>query len=125
MTRKIIPVILESPFKGDDWSKTERNIEYARLCMRDCLMRGEAPYASHLLYTQHNVLDDKNPEERKLGITAGFAWRYFAKKTVVYTDFGISSGVEQGVEDSIEKGIPVEYRKLPQELLKLVLLLFP
>jgi hypothetical protein len=33
-----------------------RNIRYAQLCVLDCLQRGEAPFASHLLYTQ--VLDD-------------------------------------------------------------------
>lgn len=113
-----IPVILESPFKGDDWSKTKRNIKYARLCMRDCLMRNEAPYASHLLYTQENILDDKNPNERKLGIEAGFIWRQFAYKTVVYIDFGISSGMVYGIKDSEEKRIPVEYRTLPIELLQ-------
>ncbi|MEK7211264.1 MAG: hypothetical protein AAB731_01390 [Patescibacteria group bacterium] len=40
-------VILESPFSGD----VKRNIAYARACIRDCLRRGEAAIASHLLYT--------------------------------------------------------------------------
>ena len=39
-------VIVESPYAGD----VERNIAYVRAAMRDCLMRGEAPLASHLLY---------------------------------------------------------------------------
>ena len=47
-------VIIESPYAGD----IEKNVAYARDCVRDSLMRGEAPYASHLLYTQPNILDD-------------------------------------------------------------------
>lgn len=46
-------VILESPFAGH----VESNIEYARACIRDSLLRGEAPLASHLLYTQPGILD--------------------------------------------------------------------
>jgi hypothetical protein len=72
-------VIIESPLAGD----FERNIRYARWCMFDCLMRGEAPFASHLLYPQ--CLDDRDPGHRKLGIEAGFAWGELARH-VYYID---------------------------------------
>jgi len=42
----------------------EENLKYLRRCMVDCLKRGEAPYASHGLYTQEGVLDDTVSEER-------------------------------------------------------------
>lgn len=102
-------VILESPYAGD----VERNVRYARACLRDCLLRGEAPFASHLLYTQPGVLDDGLPEERARGIAAGFAFRPVAAKTVVYTDLGTSFGMRQGIEDAVRFGRPVEYRTLP------------
>lgn len=73
-------VIIESPYAGD----IDRNLRYLRACMADCLRRGEAPFASHGLYTQPGVLDDDKPDERKLGIEAGFAWRDVAEMTVVY-----------------------------------------
>jgi len=101
-------VILESPFAGD----VEKNLEYARKCMRDCFMRGEFPFASHLLYTQDGILDDSLIEERKLGIHAGLCWGKFAGKTVVYTDLGISVGMKQGIEKAKEEGRVVEFRKL-------------
>ena len=63
-------VVIESPYAGD----TARNEAYARACMADCLMRGEAPFASHLLYTQDGVLDDGDEAQRKLGMEAGFRW---------------------------------------------------
>ena len=100
-------VIVESPYAGD----VDRNVAYARAAMRDCLLRGEAPYASHLLYTQPGVLDDNDPEERKLGIEAGLAWGGLAT-TVVYTDRGISPGMEQGVARAHLEGRVVEFRKL-------------
>ena len=101
-------VILESPFAGDE----QANIDYARLCVRDSLMRGEAPIASHLLYTQPTILDDSVPEERQHGIDAGLAWGKVAHATVVYTDRGISRGMEYGIEAAHEAPRPVEYRTI-------------
>lgn len=65
-------VYVESPYGSNDPETIRRNIEYARACLCDCLLRGEAPFASHLLYTQ--VLRDEVPEERELGMEAGFSW---------------------------------------------------
>ncbi len=101
-------VILESPFAGN----IQENIDYARKCMRDCLMRGEFPFASHLLYTQKGILRDEIPEERKLGIEAGLNWGKFAETTVVYTDLGITSGMKFGIERAGQEGRTVEYRSL-------------
>ena len=101
-------VIIESPFAGD----VKRNIDYARQCMKDCLLRGEAHYASHLLFTQPGILDDKIPEERLWGIKAGFLWGELASKTVVYTDLGISEGMKLGIENAKKQGRIIEYRKL-------------
>lgn len=101
-------VLIESPYAGD----VEANEAYARACMRDCLLRGEAPYASHLLYTQAGVLDDTVPDERSLGMRAGIAWGLKAEKTVVYCDRGISGGMAWGIEKAKQAGRPVEYRSL-------------
>lgn len=107
--RKFQLVIIESPFAGD----IERNLRYVRACMRDCLQRGEAPYASHALYTQQGVLRDEVAEERKLGMEAGFAYRNAVEKSVVYVDCGISKGMVDGIMDAQAKGRPVQFRKLP------------
>jgi hypothetical protein len=101
-------VVLESPFAGD----FEANMTYARRCMADCLQRGEAPYASHLLFTQPGILDDTIPAERKLGMQAGFLWGDKADATVVYTDNGISGGMKEGMERAKQAGRPVEIRNL-------------
>lgn len=101
-------VIIESPYAGD----VKANEEYCRKAMKDCLLRGEAPYASHLLYTQEGVLDDTIPEERNLGIGAGFAFRNKADKTVVYYDRGISTGMKYGIRNARKHNIPIEFRSL-------------
>lgn len=103
-------VILESPYAGD----VDSNIAYARECVRDCLQRGEAPIASHLLYTQPGILDDNEPAERAWGIVAGLSWLKHADAAVVYTDRGMSSGMRQGIAAAREAGVPVEYRTLPE-----------
>lgn len=110
-------VIIESPFSSKRRFLFRRlevraNIIYARLAMRDCLTRGELPYASHLLYTQPGILDDNIPSLRRLGILAGLEWGKHATLTVVYADRGISSGMRYGIEQSKRDGRPVEYRYL-------------
>lgn len=101
-------VIIESPYAGD----IDRNLEYARRCLRDSLARGEAPIASHLLYTQEGVLDDLVIEDRLLGINAGLEWLTVADKHVFYVDHGMSSGMEYALERGFEIDIEVEFRKL-------------
>jgi hypothetical protein len=106
--RQMRRIILESPFAGD----IAANIDYARACVRDALLRGEAPLASHLLYTQPGILDDYDRNERAHGINAGHAWLHFADAVVVYTDRGISEGMGAGIRLAEFNNIPVEYRSL-------------
>lgn len=103
-------VVLESPFAGN----IERNIAYARMCIKDMLLKDEAPIASHLLFTQEGVLDDNDKEQRKLGIEAGHSWIRVADYIVVYTDFGISAGMEIGITRAIYAKVDIEYRILDQ-----------
>ncbi len=107
-------VILESPYAAPDATGLRNNIEYARACVRDSVLRGEAPLASHLLYTQDGILDDDVAAERALGIEAGLAWLTHAEATVVYVDHGISRGMRYGIEKATALGIPVEYRHLQE-----------
>lgn len=106
-------VIVESPFNAPTEEGIEHNLAYLRAAMNDCFKRGEAPYASHGLYTQKGVLNDRIPEERKLGMEAGFLWGETAELTVLYVDLGMSSGMVEGVRRAEAAGRPVERRSLP------------
>lgn len=101
-------VVVESPYAGD----VQANERYAKVCVLDCLGRGESPIASHLLFTMPGVLDDIDPHERRLGIRAGHAWMRAADAVVVYVDRGITNGMLDGIAVAKELGVPVEYRKM-------------
>lgn len=83
-------VVIESPFQGLDVAT-----EYLKSCMLDSIGHGEAPFASHQLYTL--VLDDTVPHERELGMELGFAWGAKASRCAVYIDHGISEGMKEGI----------------------------
>ena len=101
-------IIIESPYAGD----VEQNIDYARACVRDSLKRGEAPIASHLLFTQPGILDDTLTEERRLGINAGLAWLPVANGHAFYVDRGISGGMKIAYACAQEYGTSVMIRSL-------------
>lgn len=111
---KMIPeywpiVIVESPFAGD----MEANAGYARRACMDCLRRQEVPYASHLFFPQ--ILDEMKPEERELGLTAGYAMWRDAAKVVFYIDRGMSPGMERARVRASELGLGFECRYLDQQ----------
>jgi hypothetical protein len=110
VAKKFIRTIIESPFSGD----LATNLRYLRRAMHHAIHIGEAPYASHGLYTQPEVLDDTLPAERALGMEAGFAWSEGAEKVTVYTDLGLSDGMKRGIERHQENGKLIEYRRLPE-----------
>jgi hypothetical protein len=113
-------VIIESPYAAHGvrpwwrplWLERYLNVRYARACVRHSLAVGEAPIASHLLYTQPGILDDDVAYERAWGIDAGLAWRKVADMSVVYIDRGISQGMKYGIGAARAAGRRVEFRSL-------------
>lgn len=105
-------IVIESPYAGD----VVANLGYARRCIHDCLKRGEAPYASHLFFTQDGLLDDLKPEERELGIEAGLAIGASLDAVAFYVDRGISGGMLQGYAAAKKRGAVVEVRALDREI---------
>ena len=106
----MIRVVIESPYAGATAAEVDANVAYARRCLLDSLRRGEAPIASHLLHTQ--VLDDRDPNERRLGIDAGLAWIACADLLAVYVDRGTSRGMESGIAAARFAGVRVEERRI-------------
>ena len=100
-------VIVESPFAGGF-----ANVKYSRECIKDCLNRGESPFASHLLYTQKGILDDKVPDERRKGIDAANGWLEVADYVTVYMDLGVTRGMLIGVMKAARLGKPIHLRWL-------------
>jgi hypothetical protein len=92
-------VIIESPYAASAQHTVAEHEAYARACLLDSLQRGEAPLASHLLYTC--VLN-----------RAGFAWRKFAEETIFYVDLGWSEGMKYAFMDCRGRGFPTSERHL-------------
>jgi len=122
-------VVVETPFapcdeeirlvsqSGNGWTENDsrlaieaRNKKYLHACLLDCMRNGEAPYASHLFFTQ--FLDDTQPSERTAGMNAGMVWGEKASKCVIYGDCGITEGMRKGAAHYKTLGLIVEYRYL-------------
>lgn len=55
-------VLIESPFAAPTPEGIEEHVRYARACLKDALLKGEAPLASHLLYTQPACWTTQSPQ---------------------------------------------------------------
>lgn len=102
---KILTVI-ESPYAGD----VEANILYAREAVRDSALRGEAPIASHLLFTQEGIFKDMVPDERTMGLQCGHAWISVCARVAVYADRGVSEGMRKGIDAALNANKEIVFR---------------
>jgi len=107
-------VDVETPYMGKNEDEVRRNLLYARACVRDCLLRGETPFASHLFFTQPGILDDNVQTEREMGIDAGkiLIESLPGIVTVVYQNLGISKGMQYGIDRATKNSRIIEYRLL-------------
>jgi len=97
-----------SPYAGKNPAEVKVHVDYANRCMLDCLYaHGEAPFATHVLYTK--MLDDQDPQQRALGLQAGDEWAKLATRLVVYTDYGFSDGMNETINKS---GKPCVHRSI-------------
>ena len=103
-------VTLESPYSPRNGRTIKENKLYLQKCIRDCLSRGEVPFASHQMYTE--ALDDADINERAKGMEAGFFAIKRTDYTVVYCDWGLSSGMLEGIEEAVKRGKPIFTRSL-------------
>jgi hypothetical protein len=124
MTRRL--TIIESPFAASNWEH-EQHLYYLRLCLRDSWERGELPFASHAFFPF--FLKESDPEERKLGIEAGYEfWDFTYHENnepehyelgvevypliAFYTDLGMSPGMKQALDRATKLGREIDLRTL-------------
>ena len=81
-----------SPYRGE----TEKHRKYAKELTRAVLEAGGVPVTPHLYIAL--VLDDKEPEERKLGLSAGHELLRNCPFILVGGKFGISEGMRSEIE---------------------------
>ena len=103
-------VVIESPYTGNSPTHILKNVVYARRCLRDCIARGELPFASHLLYTQ--CLNDAELQDRELGISLNLEMVTRCDYLVVYTDLGQTPGMKRAIVHAARQQKPIHYRTL-------------
>ena len=101
-------VVLESPYRDTETHSTEQHRVYLSHCITDAESRWEAVYASHSGLRG----DDSDDLERELGIRRGWAIGDLMDACVVYTDFGISSGMAKSISHYESIGMPIIRRTL-------------
>jgi len=99
-------VIVESPYTG----AIERNIRYAKRCMKGILKQGNCPFASHILYTQEGILDDDEESERSTGIRCGYKIGNNADKIIFFMDYGMSKGMVFALEHYTKNGSNIHFK---------------
>ena len=103
-------VMIESPFAAKTLTEKQRKRKYAWEAVVDSEARGEAPFASHIFYTE--ILNDNEPTERQRGFDCHESWMAVCDYVVVYDDFGISQGMRWGIEMAFKLEKPVFCRKI-------------
>jgi hypothetical protein len=109
-------VLLETPTSGNrDPEIYER---FAKACIRDSVLRKEAPLSVFLLYKQSGILYEENPGEKALGKLAASEWNKLCTKIIVYKDLGVTKEMQRTIDDAIKEDYIVEYRILNDPELK-------
>jgi len=110
-------VLLETPSSGSESSVIYE--KYAKACLRDSLLRNEAPLSAYLLYKQPGIISEDSSIEKIRSIEAELSWSKFCNKLVVYNDYGITSDMRKSIENALkEKDHIVEYRSLGDPFFK-------
>ena len=102
----MMKVYVCSPYRAGDSAELDRNIEYAQALTRQALKAGLAPITPHLYMTQ--CLDERKPQERAQGLTAGLALLKGCDFVIVGGKYGISEGMCREIETADRLGIAVD-----------------
>ncbi|OUP75300.1 hypothetical protein B5F08_11330 [Anaeromassilibacillus sp. An172] len=86
-------------------SKTE-NISMAIKCCQYAIAKGKIPVAPHLLYPR--ILNDGDPEERKLGIIFGVSLMDFCNEVWFFGN-NLSSSAKTQLQEAKLRGKPIRY----------------
>lgn len=96
-------VYVASAYAGDVEANTAKAVEYCRMAID----AGYMPLASHLLYPQ--MLNDKVPAERELGLMFGLALLRMCDE--VWVCGSVSSGMAQEIEEAKRLNKKVVYKE--------------
>jgi hypothetical protein len=100
-------VCIESPWRNFALARP-----YLSACIRDAVMRGEVPIASHAMFCVASDFNDEVDADRALGLTAARVMIQNCQLVAVYCDHGISEGMRRAMEFAFSINKPVETRRI-------------
>lgn len=98
-------VYICSPYRAQDSTELDRNIDYAQALTKQALDIGLAPITPHLYMTQ--CLNEDKLEERAQGMAAGLAILETCDFVLVGARYGISEGMRREIIAADAAGIEV------------------
>lgn len=104
-------ILLESPYLHEHPIDGEEYSIYLSRCLRDSLKRGEAPIATHAMYTRPGVLN-LSIGEATLATLASDDLAELIPITVAYTDYGITEKMDLGLDRAGRWKHTIEYREI-------------
>jgi hypothetical protein len=96
-----------SPYRGTK-EETAEYVTYAKMLTRDVLLSGHSAVTPHLYIA--NCLDDTEPKERKVGLSAALEILTKCDAVVVGQKYGISEGMTSEIAQAENLGIPIFYK---------------
>lgn len=106
--RKFMPLVyICSRYAADEKRTVYENEEAAIRYSQFAIEQGCIPMASHLLYPR--MLDDNNPEERKLGLFFGQVWLDIAREIWIFSDGSLSKGMQAEYERAKQRGYKMRF----------------
>lgn len=113
MTKELSPVVLVlTPWESGPKGRVR---QYIRMCIRDCLVREEIPWASHVMFAWTEALYDDDPEQRAEGLAVAKQMSKRCDLIAVYSDLGVTSGMREVLTFAAFQGKKIEHRKIYRE----------
>ena len=134
-------VSVESPYTASNWFRFQQHLQYGVLCNKHAASLGDATFAPHLCNTQFVLYGVQAyigdvvgkfllatkmfskaskyaiGREKTLEVT-NLARIQSCRKICVYTDFGVSDHMLSAIKAAEQHNIPIERRRLPDELMR-------
>lgn len=83
---------------------------YLAHCIKDSLSRNEAPYAPHAFL--HKYLSDTTRDTRQRALDIGLKYLVVCQLLAIYSDYGISEGMQNEMDYAKANNVPINIRKL-------------
>lgn len=96
-------IFVSSRLRGD----MENNMKLAECLCRIVALKGHIPIAPHIYFTR--FLDDRNSNERDLGLTSGLELLKLCEEMWVFSMDGISEGMQKELDFAKKIGKKIRY----------------